>query len=86
MKANIVDLRYKMKEVIKALDRKERIEITYRGKTKGIIIPAHEHTKKSAREHPLFGSGAKEKRTVAEVMKGLRGGRYNAQDKTLATN
>lgn len=29
MKANIVDLRYKMKDVLKALERKERVEIVY---------------------------------------------------------
>ena len=78
MKANIVDLRYKMKEVIKALDRKERVEITYRGKTKGIVIPSHEHKKKSVCEHPLFGSMSKAKQSVAQVMEELRGGRYNA--------
>lgn len=31
MKASIVDLRYHMKEILKALDRNEPVEILYRG-------------------------------------------------------
>lgn len=76
MKANIVDLRYKMSEVLKALERKERVEIVYRGKPKGVIVPVHEHSRKSVKEHPLFGSLAGEKKSVSDVMRGLRGGRY----------
>lgn len=77
MKANIVDLRYKMKEVLKALERKERVEIIYRGRSKGIIFPVHEHAKKSVKEHPLFGSLAGGKKSVGEMMPELRGGRYH---------
>jgi len=78
MKANIVDLRYKMKDVLRALDRKERVEIIYRGKPKGVITPVHVHSKKSVKEHSLFGSMAGEKKSVARVMDELRGGRYRA--------
>jgi hypothetical protein len=39
MKATIVDLRYRMKEVLKALDRKESVSVLYRGKVKGVITP-----------------------------------------------
>ena len=76
MKANIVDLRYKMKSVLKALERKERVEIICRGKSKGMIIPTHEHSQKSVQKHPLFGSLANDKRTVTDIMQDLRGGRY----------
>jgi antitoxin (DNA-binding transcriptional repressor) of toxin-antitoxin stability system len=76
MKANIVDLRYKMKEVLKALDRQERVEIIYRGKPKAMVIPLHEHSKKSVKDHPLFGCLADDKRSVEQVMDELRGGRY----------
>ena len=78
MKANIVDLRYKMKDVLKALSRKERVEIIYHGKSKGIIIPTHEAHQKSVKEHPFFGLSKNDKRTVAEQMQDLRGGRYRA--------
>lgn len=35
MKASILDLRYNMKSVLKALERNEEIEILYHGKVKG---------------------------------------------------
>ena len=76
MKANIVDLRYKMKKVLHALERKERVEIIYRGRPKGMIVPVHEHSQKSVRQHPLFGSLAGGKKSVVDIMQDLRGGRY----------
>ena len=78
MKANIVDLRYKMKDVLKALTRKERVEILYHGKPRGVIIPAHESSKKSVKAHPLFGLLANRKESVSQVMETLRKGRYRA--------
>ena len=35
MKATVVDLRYKMNDVLKVLDRNEKVTILYRGKVKG---------------------------------------------------
>ena len=57
MKATIVDLRYKMKNILKALERKEKVTIMYHGKQKGIIIPASETNAKQVQiiEHPFFG-------------------------------
>jgi hypothetical protein len=78
MKANIVDLRYKMKDVLKALTRKERVEIIYRGKSKGIIIPTHELQNRSVKDHPFFGLSAQDHKPMAKVMEDLRGGRYRA--------
>ena len=85
MKANIVDLRYKMKDVLKALERKERVEIIYHGRSKGMIIPIHEHVQKSVKEHPLFGSLAGRKKSVAGMMQDLRGGRYTPFQKICKT-
>lgn len=34
-----MDLRYKMNDVLKALDRNERVTILYHGKIKGVIVP-----------------------------------------------
>lgn len=76
MKANIVDLRYKMKEVLGALERKERVEIVYRGRSKGMIVPVHERCQKSVKKHPLFGSLSGSKKSVEDMMQNLRGGRY----------
>ena len=40
MEASVVDLRYKMKDVLEALERRETVRILYHGKLKGTIIPA----------------------------------------------
>lgn len=76
MKANIVDLRYKMKDVIKALNRREHVEIIYRGRAKGVIIPVNEQSKKAIKSHPLFGFLSQDKKPVLKVMEELRGGRH----------
>jgi prevent-host-death family protein len=39
MKATIVDLRYRMKDVLSAVDRGETVTILYRGKPKAKIVP-----------------------------------------------
>lgn len=76
MEASIVDLRYKTKEVLRALDRNEEVRILYRGKTKGRIIPQHDSSASSkAEEHAFFGSSV-ETESVESVMDALRGGRY----------
>jgi len=56
MEASIVDLRYKVKDVLKALNRNETVKIFYRGKMCGTIIPAqHSKKKQKVEEHPFFG-------------------------------
>ena len=78
MKASVVDLRYRMKDVLRALERNERVTVTYRGKPKGVIIPLHEKKKKRMRmeDHPFFGSMRDDPRTVEQVMDELRGPRF----------
>lgn len=77
MQASIVDLRYKMKDVLKALDKKERVSVLYRGKVKGIIIPVEQQRAVlRVQAHPFFGMYAATQRPVDEVMEALRGARY----------
>jgi prevent-host-death family protein len=80
MQATIVDLRYKMKEVLKALDRKEPVTIVYHGKEKGVILPSGSRggKYKKAADHPFFGSAQSDTLNVAAQMEELRGGRYRA--------
>ena len=77
MEASIVNLRYKMKEVLKALERREIVHVLYRGKIKGTIIPKNQKVKISVKDHPLFGICKDEKISVEEQMNILRGGRYD---------
>ncbi|MFC1670740.1 type II toxin-antitoxin system Phd/YefM family antitoxin [Spirochaetota bacterium] len=75
MKANIVDLRYKMKKILKALDRNETVTILYHGKEKGTIIPSVSLDKQKIIHHPFFGMSS-DKESVESVMESLRGERY----------
>lgn len=77
MQASILDLRYRMKEILQALERNETVEILYHGKRKGIIIPHTATQKISTKEHPYFGMAASTKTPVEEEMNKLRGGRYH---------
>ena len=79
MKASIVDLRYKMRDILKALERKEEVKIMYYGKEKGIIIPTKHKTVMKVNRHPFFGSlqGENAAQTVGEMMQNLRGKRYH---------
>ena len=78
MIASIVDLRYKMKNILSALDRNEEVTVTYRGQVKGVIVPAgtKKRKKRPMREHPFFGMMRDDPRSVEEVMDELRGGRF----------
>jgi len=78
MKTSIIDLRYKMKDVIKALEKREKITILYHGKPKGVILPVHMEKKKDVKTHPFFGMFKEESKSVEETMQELRGGRYRA--------
>ncbi len=78
MKATVVDLRYKMNDVLKALDRNEKVTVLYRGKVKGVLIPSGQKKRMKITDHPFFGmsSQAREK-SVLDEMADLRKGRYN---------
>ena len=58
MEASIVDLRYRMKDVLRAIDRGETVTVTYRGKEKARLIPATAaagRTLVNPRDHPACG-------------------------------
>ncbi|MGR3300941.1 MAG: type II toxin-antitoxin system Phd/YefM family antitoxin [Candidatus Scalindua sp.] len=76
MKASIIDLRYKMKDVLKALDRKEKVTILYHGKVKGVIVPVNNKKHKKVKDHPFFGMLKDSNVSVSEEMQNLRGPRY----------
>lgn len=76
MKASIIDLRYKMKDVLKALDRKEEVTILYHGKVKGVIVPVNNKKKNKVKDHPFFGMLKSSKISVPEEIRSLRGPRY----------
>jgi hypothetical protein len=75
MKASVVDLRYRMNEVLKALDRNEDVSILCRGKLKGVIKAARGKSGRRVSDHPFFNM-YKDGGAVEELMDRLRGGRY----------
>ena len=77
MQATIVDLRYHMKDVLKALNRNEEVTVLYRDKKIATITPLREKKKKAClKKHPFFGMLKEEKTSVDAYMEKLRGPRY----------
>ncbi|MDH5693444.1 MAG: type II toxin-antitoxin system Phd/YefM family antitoxin [Gammaproteobacteria bacterium] len=76
MKASVVDLRYKMNDILKALDRNEEVTVLYHGKVKGVIVPSKERSSLKVENSPFFGMLSNEDKSVAEEMEELRGGRF----------
>lgn len=78
MKATIVDLRYKMPRVLKALRLRETVTLQYHGKVQGTIVPVKPATRPSVKDSPLFGILRKDKRSVKKIMDKLRAPRHRA--------
>ena len=75
MKASVVDLRYRMNDILKALDRNEDVSILCRGKLKGVIKAVHVKSELKVSNHPFFNMHD-DSGSVDEVMDRLRGARY----------
>jgi hypothetical protein len=75
MKASVVDLRYRMNDILKAIDRNEEVTILYHGKVKGVIKPKISGGHRRISSHPFFNM-CQSKETVDEMMDDLRGDRY----------
>ncbi len=75
MEATVVDLRYHMNDVLKALERNESVSVLYRGKLKGVLRPAARVSTPKVRAHAFFGSRSSSE-CVEKTMEKLRGGRY----------
>ena len=76
MKASIVDLRYKTKEILRALERNETVTVLYHGKIKGIIRPAGKKPPASVKDHPFFGMHRDAEESVQDQVERLRKPRY----------
>ena len=76
MHASVMDLRKRMGEIIKALERNENVTLFYRGKKKGVILPHRDAAAGKVEEHSFFGAAADRNESVEEEMDRLRGTRY----------
>jgi antitoxin (DNA-binding transcriptional repressor) of toxin-antitoxin stability system len=84
MQATILDLRRRMPEVLRALDRNERVTILYRGQERAVLVPSNGKTAHKGRQHtaahPAFGMWADRDDLVdvAAHVRTLRRGRAHA--------
>lgn len=81
MKATILDLRRRMADVLKALDRNESVTIYHRGHERAVLTPSGKGTRDpvSVTDHPAFGMW-KDRRDMADVdayVRRLRRGRFD---------
>ena len=74
MKASVMDLRYRTKEVLRALEGREEIILTHRGTTKGKIIPIEGKISSSPRitGHEAIGMWSDAQETVPELIARIR--------------
>jgi len=72
MKATILDLRYRTKDVLKAVERGETVAVLYRGKEKARIVPSSvARAKTSLKDHRVFGMW-KDRKDLADVTRFVR--------------
>jgi len=79
MIATILDLRKNMKDVIAALNRNEKVTLTYRGRKKAIIVPCNDEKKNvSSTDHQAFGiwQDREDIADVGDYVRTLRKGRF----------
>lgn len=74
MKASVMDLRYRTKEILRALDAKEEITLTHRGTKKGTIIPvdSKSNNSKTLPTHPAVGMWADQQESVEQLISRIR--------------
>jgi antitoxin (DNA-binding transcriptional repressor) of toxin-antitoxin stability system len=74
MKASVMDLRYRTKEVLRALEANEEIVLTHRGNQKGKIVPmaAESSPRAKVASHEAVGMWADESEPVAEKLRRIR--------------
>ena len=73
MEASFLDLRRRMSEVLRALDRNETVKILYRGRQRAILVPVGGGDPKgrTVRQHAAFGMW-KNRRDLRDVRKYVR--------------
>ncbi len=82
MKASFLDLRRRMRDVLRALDRNEPVTLLYRGRKKAVMYPIadSDDERRPLTEHPAFGiwMDRKEMQNVAAYVRRLRQRRTRA--------
>ena len=82
MNASLVDLRRKTRKITEAIEQRQEVTLSKRGKRIATIVPYQQPTSdkfEAVAEHPAVGMWADhgEIKEVAEVVRKLRRGRFN---------
>jgi prevent-host-death family protein len=80
MKATVLDLRYRTKDVLKAVERGETVTVSYRGKEKARITPVlASPVRAEVRANEAFGmwKDRKDLSNVPKFVRTLRQGRFD---------
>lgn len=80
MKATVLDLRYRTKDVLKAVERGETVTILYRGKEKALLQPLPSGPRRSKlSDDPAFGmwKDRKDLKNVSDFVRKLRKSRVD---------
>jgi hypothetical protein len=77
MEASILDLRYKMHNVLKALGKRETVRILYHGRVKGEIVPFKSKSGLKTKEHPIFGILKGKHEKPENIVAKMRRSRYH---------
>lgn len=79
MKASILDLLHRTRNVLRAINRNESVTVYYRGKEKAFLSPSRHRTDKSAKNHEAFGMWRDKDETtdVDGYVRSLRKGRLD---------
>jgi len=74
MKASVMDLRYRTKEILRALEAKEEIILTHRGTEKGKITPISraDADSTSLADHEAVGMWSDAEESVPDMISRLR--------------
>ena len=74
MKASVMDLRYRTREILRALEANEEITLTHRGTEKGTIIPTTSRPSdaESLANHPAVGMWADHQESVPALIARIR--------------
>ncbi len=74
MKASVMDLRYKTRDILHALEVREEIILTHRGSVKGRIVPAGTDLQGTVDilGHPAVGMWKDEEEPVSDTIRRIR--------------
>lgn len=72
MDASIVDLRYHMADVLKAIKRRETVKVFERNQLIGYLIPVESRKKMRVQDHPFFGSAKGDAKFAIKKMRQRR--------------